>query len=63
MFLHDGTNDLINRYGDWWQANEAMYAALTETGYRVDFLKDRGFHAYWSCGRVLPEALRQTWKD
>ena len=63
VFLHDGTNDLINRAGDWWQANEAMYAALTEKNYDVDFLKDRGFHAYWSCGIRLPEALRRTWKD
>lgn len=63
VFLHDGTNDLINQYGDWWQANEAMFAALKEKGYDVSFLQDRGFHAYWSCGRVLPEALRRTWAD
>jgi len=63
VFLHDGTNDLINRHGDWWQANEAMNAALNEKGYDVFFLKDRGCHAYWSCGRVLPEALRRTWAD
>jgi enterochelin esterase-like enzyme len=61
VFLHDGTNDLINRYGDWWQANEAMYAALKAQGYEVDFLRDRAFHAYWSCGVQLPEALRRTW--
>ena len=61
VFLHDGTNDLINQHGDWWQANEAMFAALTEKQYDVDFLRDRSFHAYWSCGRVLPESLRQTW--
>ncbi|MFO0953674.1 MAG: alpha/beta hydrolase-fold protein [Isosphaeraceae bacterium] len=61
VFLHDGTNDLINQYGDWWQANEAMYAALKEKGYDVEFLRDRGFHAYWSCGVRLPEALTRTW--
>lgn len=61
VFLQDGTNDLINRFGDWWQANEAMYAALKEKGYEVEFLRDRGFHAFWSCGVRLPEALRQTW--
>ena len=32
----DGTNDLINQYGDWWQANEAMDAALKQKGYDVD---------------------------
>jgi enterochelin esterase family protein len=63
IFLQDGTNDLINQYGDWWQGNEAMHAALKEKGYSVEFLKDRGFHAYWSAGRVLPESLRKTWAD
>jgi enterochelin esterase family protein len=61
VFLQDGTNDLINRHGDWWQANEAMNAALKEKGYDVTFLRDRGFHSFWSCGLRLPEALRQTW--
>jgi enterochelin esterase-like enzyme len=63
VFLADGTNDLINRAGDWWQANEAMAAALRQQGYDVDFLQDRSFHAYWSCGRQLPEAMRRTWAD
>lgn len=63
VVLHDGTNDLINRFGDWWRANEAMYAALKEKGYAVEFLRDRGFHAYWSCGVRLPEALRLTWAE
>jgi enterochelin esterase family protein len=62
IVLTDGTNDLINQYGNWWQANEDMHAALTEKGYAVDFLRDRGFHAYWTCGRQLPEALRLLWK-
>jgi enterochelin esterase family protein len=61
VFLADGTNDLINQYGDWWQANEAMAAALREKGYDLDFLQDRGFHAFWTCGRQLPEALARTW--
>ena len=61
VFLQDGTNDLINGAGDWWQANEAMFANLKEKGYEVEFLRDRGFHAYWSCGVRLPEALRKTW--
>ena len=62
VFLHDGTNDLINQHGDWWRANEAIFAALTEMQYDVEFLRDRSFHAYWSCGKVLPESLRATWK-
>lgn len=61
VFLHDGTNDLINRAGDWWLANEAMFAALTEKGYPVEFYRDRAFHAHWSCGVRLPLALKATW--
>lgn len=63
VVLTDGTNDLINQHGDWWQANEAMFAALSDKGYDVHFHKDRGFHAYWTCGRQLPEALRRLWSD
>ena len=61
VFLQDGTNDLINQYGDWWRANDAMFTALKDKGYDVEFLRDRGFHAYWSCGVRLPEALKKTW--
>jgi enterochelin esterase-like enzyme len=63
VVLTDGTNDYIIPYGDWWQANQAMYAALKEKGYDVAFLQDHGFHAYWTCGRQLPEALRLLWSD
>ncbi len=63
IVMSDGTNDLINRFGDWWEANNAMYRALQEEGYRVDFLRDHGFHAYWSAGVRLPETLRLAWKD
>jgi enterochelin esterase-like enzyme len=63
VFLADGTNDLINRFGDWWQANNAMYDVLSEKGYDVHFYKDHGFHNFWTCGRQLPEALRWVWGD
>lgn len=50
-----------NGFGDWWEANNAMHAALKEKGYPVDFVADDSFHAFWSGGRVLPETLRKTW--
>lgn len=56
-----GTNDLINKYGDWWRANEAMFKALKQKNYDVFIIADRGFHSFWTCGRQLPEALRRTW--
>jgi enterochelin esterase family protein len=61
VVLTMGTNDLINPYGDWWRANEAMYNALKQKGYDVFVIADRGFHAFWTCGRQLPEAIRRTW--
>ncbi len=61
VVLQDGSNDLINRFGDWWEANQKMNAALREKGYSVEFFQDGGFHAYWSGGRVLPECLKATW--
>lgn len=63
VLLYDGTNDLVNDRGDWWQSNEDLYAALVERGYGVQFLKDRGFHAPWSSARQLPASLRWLWSD
>ena len=59
--MQDGRNDLINRFGNWWDANNRMFNALKEKGYDVDFLKDDSFHGYQAAGRVLPETLRMTW--
>lgn len=63
VLLYDGTNDLITEAGDWWQANEHLHAALGERGYKVQFLKDRGFHAYWASARQMPNSLRWLWAD
>jgi enterochelin esterase family protein len=61
VVLHDGRNDLINRFGDWWEANNRMFEALTEAGYDVEFVTDDSFHGYQAAGRVLPDTLRRTW--
>ncbi|QDV33006.1 enterobactin/ferric enterobactin esterase [Tautonia plasticadhaerens] len=62
VVLHDGRNDLINRFGDWWEANNRMHQALSESGYEVEFVTDESFHGYQAAGRVLPETLRMTWE-
>ncbi|MEW4569842.1 alpha/beta hydrolase-fold protein [Tautonia sp. JC769] len=62
VVLHDGRNDLINRFGNWWEANVRMHEALSETGYDVDFVTDDSYHGYQAAGRVLPETLRLTWE-
>lgn len=62
IVLQDGRNDLINRFGDWWEANNRMFEALLEAGYDVEFLADESFHGYQAAGRVLPQTLRMTWE-
>ena len=32
VFLQDGSNDLQNQFGNWFEANKAMFAARTEKG-------------------------------
>lgn len=61
VVLHDGRNDLINRFGNWWEANIRMHESLTEAGYEVEFVTDDSYHGYQAAGRVLPETLRLTW--
>ena len=62
VVLHDGRNDLINRFGDWWEANNRMHAALKVAGYDVAFVTDDSYHGYQAAGRVLPATLRLTWE-
>src|SRR5690349_20721377 len=38
VFMQDGSNDLKNKFGSWFEANQAMYAALKEKGYDVTFV-------------------------
>ncbi len=30
VVLHDGSNDIINCFGNWWEANHCMHEALVE---------------------------------
>ena len=62
IVLQDGRNDLINRHGDWWEANNRMFEALRDAGYDVAFVTDESFHGFQAAGRALPETLRLTWK-
>ena len=62
IVLQDGRNDLINRFGDWWEANNRMFEALRDAGYDVEFVTDESFHGFQAAGRALPETLRLTWQ-
>ena len=44
IFQQDGTNDIVNQFGSWPEANKAMAAALEEKGYDHKFVLGEGTH-------------------
>ena len=63
VFLQDGSNDLKNQYGSWFEANTAMDAVLKEKGYDHQFVIGDGAHTPKHGGSILPDALRWIWHD
>jgi enterochelin esterase-like enzyme len=62
IFLQDGSNDLVNRFGSWWEANQKMAAAFKEKGYDYQFVEGTGGHTPKHGGSILPESLRWLWR-
>ena len=62
VYLQDGSNDLDNRFGNWWLANQQMAASLEFRGYDFRFIKGEGGHDGNHGGAVLPEGLRWLWE-
>ncbi len=63
VFQQDGSNDLVNQFGSWPEANKAMAAALDEKGYDHKFVLGEGTHNPKHGASLLPEALRWLWRD
>jgi enterochelin esterase-like enzyme len=63
ILLQDGSNDLDNRFGNWWLANQEMAAALKFRGYDYSFETGEGGHTGEDGGRILPLSLRWLWRD
>jgi enterochelin esterase family protein len=63
VFLQDGANDLVNKFGSWPEANKAMAAALKEKGYESQFVFGEGTHNPRHGASILPDALRWLWRD
>jgi enterochelin esterase-like enzyme len=63
VFLQDGTNDLVNQFGSWPEANKAMAAALEEKGYDFKIVWGEGGHTSRHGASILPDALRWLWRD
>jgi enterochelin esterase family protein len=63
VFLQDGSNDIVNQFGSWPEANKAMDAALRGKGYDVKFVFGEGKHSSRHGASILPDALRWLWRD
>lgn len=75
MFMQDGSNDLDNRWGNWFLANQQMLAALdyanarddqrelTGPRYQVRAVWTDGAHSDDHGGALLPDAIRWLWSE
>ncbi len=63
IFQQDGSNDIVNQFGSWPEANKAMAAALKEKGYDHEFVFGEGVHSGNHGTQLFPEAMRWMWRD
>jgi len=64
IFLQDGSKDVWNPlFGNWYQANLTMEAALSFSGYDVAHAWGEGGHDSDQAGAIFPDVLRWLWKD
>ncbi|MEA3207521.1 MAG: hypothetical protein QOE70_578 [Chthoniobacter sp.] len=63
VFQQDGSNDIVNQFGSWPEANKAMAAALDAKGYDHKFVVGEGTHNPKHGASLLPDALRWLWRD
>ena len=62
VFLQDGSNDLDNRFGNWWLSNLQMESALKFRGYDYKFVGGTGGHNGEHGGAILPASLEWLWR-
>ncbi|MEN9576378.1 MAG: hypothetical protein RL514_4233 [Verrucomicrobiota bacterium] len=63
IFQQDGSNDIVNQFGSWPEANKAMAAALKEKGYDHKFVFGEGVHSGNHGTQLFPDAMRWIWRD
>jgi enterochelin esterase family protein len=75
IFLQDGENDLSNRWGNWFLANQQMVSAMQYANeiadaenvpgarYQVKTVWTDGVHSDKHPGVLLPEGLRWLWSE
>jgi hypothetical protein len=58
-----GTNDLVYSFGNWFEANNAMAAALEAQGYAFRYRPGSGSHYVPDQAMAdFPDALRWLWR-
>ena len=63
VFQQDGSNDIVNQFGSWPEANRAMNAALEEKGYDHKFVVGEGTHNPRHAAAIFPDVMRWMWRD
>ena len=63
IYLQDGSNDLVNQFGSWPEANKAMAAAFEKKGYDHQFVLGEGPHSSRHGTTLFPDAMRWMWRD
>jgi enterochelin esterase family protein len=63
VFQQDGSNDIVNQFGSWPEANRAMNAALEEKGYDHKFVVGEGTHNPRHAASIFPDVMRWMWRD
>lgn len=62
VFLQDGSNDLDNKFGNWWLANQQMAAAFKFAGWDYKAVWGEGGHNGKHSGAIFPETLEWLWR-
>lgn len=63
IYLQDGSNDLNNFSGHWFNANKYMLSSLQWAGYEVNYTWGEDTHGYRHAAAIMPDILRWLWKD
>jgi enterochelin esterase family protein len=63
VFLQDGSNDLDNKFGNWFLGAQQMAAALKFAGYDYKTEWGEGHHNLKHGGMIFPDTLRWLWRD
>jgi enterochelin esterase family protein len=63
VFLQDGSNDLKNQFGNWYEANKAMEAAFKFKEYDHKAVFGDGGHTANHGASILPDSMRWLWRD